>query len=89
MGAFIDGGARLHRRRAHRAGIDFVDDPASVVPAVLTLAMLGIPLAKWTIYNKPAHASVYTRPDSPDADRVRELYLAMGVDLYTSPHWIG
>ena len=55
-----------------------------VVPAVLTLAMLGIPLAKWTIYNEPAHASVYTPPDSPDADRVRELYLAMGVDLYTS-----
>ncbi|MGO8772176.1 MAG: cytochrome P450 [Mycobacterium sp.] len=62
--------------------IDFVDDLANVVPAVLTLAMLGIPLKKWTFYNEPAHASVYTPPDSPDAARVRELYMAMGVDLY-------
>ena len=39
--------------------IDFVDDLANVVPAVLTLAMLGVPLKKWTVYNEPAHASVY------------------------------
>ncbi|MGE2716074.1 cytochrome P450 [Mycolicibacterium litorale] len=64
--------------------IDFVDDLANVVPAVLTLAMLGVPLEKWKMYNEPAHASVYTPPDSPDADRVRELYLAMGVDLFTN-----
>ncbi|MBX7446938.1 cytochrome P450 [Mycolicibacterium sp. 3033] len=64
--------------------IDFVDDLANVVPAVLTLAMLGVSLEKWTIYNEPAHASVYTPPDSPDAARVRELYLAMGIDLYTN-----
>ena len=70
--------------RIEQGRIDFVDDLANIVPAVLTLAMLGIPLAKWTIYNEPAHASVYTPPDSPDAARVRELYLAMGVDLYTN-----
>ena len=70
--------------RIERGRIDFVDDLANVVPAVLTLAMLGVPLKKWTIYNEPAHASVYTPPDSPDAARVRELYMAMGVDLYTS-----
>ena len=64
--------------------IDFVDDLANVVPAVLTLAMLGVPLEKWTIYNEPAHASVYTPPDSPDAARVRELYLAMGMDLFAN-----
>ena len=64
--------------------IDFVDDLANVVPAVLTLAMLGVPLDKWTLYNEPAHASVYTPPDSPDAGRVRELYMAMGVDLFTN-----
>ena len=82
---FIDEVARACiDERIESGRIDFVDDLANVVPAVLTLAMLGIPLAKWTIYNEPAHASVYTRPDSPDADRVRELYLAMGVDLYTS-----
>ena len=70
--------------RIESGRIDFVDDLANVVPAVLTLAMLGIPLKKWTIYNEPAHASVYTPPDSPDAARVRELYIAMGMDLYTS-----
>uniref|UniRef100_A0A5Q5CNV5 Cytochrome P450 n=1 Tax=Mycobacterium sp. (strain JLS) TaxID=164757 RepID=A0A5Q5CNV5_MYCSJ len=64
--------------------IDFVDDLANVVPAVLTLAMLGVSLEKWSIYNEPAHASVYTPPDSPDAERVRELFMAMGVDLFTN-----
>ena len=51
--------------------IDFVDDLANVVPAVLTLAMLGIPLKNWDIYVEPVHASVYTPPDSPDMARVR------------------
>ncbi len=64
--------------------IDFVDDLANIVPAVLTLAMLGIPLNKWAIYSEPAHASVYTSPDSPDAERVLDLFMAMGTDLFTS-----
>jgi len=64
--------------------IDFVDDLANIVPAVLTLAMLGVPLKKWTIYNEPAHAGVYTPPDSPDAPRVAELYMAMGLDMLTN-----
>ncbi len=46
--------------------IDFVDDLANIVPAVLTLAMMGIPLKKWTIYSEPAHASVYTPEHSPE-----------------------
>jgi cytochrome P450 len=64
--------------------IDFVDDLANVVPAVLTLAMLGVPLEKWSMYNEPVHASVYTPPDSPDSERVRQLYMAMAVDLFTN-----
>ncbi|MDN4519493.1 cytochrome P450 [Mycolicibacterium austroafricanum] len=64
--------------------IDFVDDLANVVPAVLTLAMLGVPLEKWTMYSEPAHASVYTPPDSPDVERVREMFMAMGIDLFTN-----
>lgn len=64
--------------------IDFVDDLANVVPAVLTLAMLGVPLEKWSMYNEPAHASVYTPPGSPDSERVRELYMAMVIDLFTN-----
>jgi cytochrome P450 len=50
--------------------IDFVDDLANVVPAVLTLAMMGLPLQDWTIYCEPAHAGVYTKPDSPEMPRV-------------------
>ncbi|WP_019927701.1 cytochrome P450 [Nocardia sp. BMG111209] len=61
--------------------IDFVDDLANIVPAVLTLAMMGIPLKKWTIYNEPAHASVYTPPHSPDMPRVVELLMAEYTDL--------
>jgi cytochrome P450 len=62
--------------------IDFVDDLANVVPAVLTLAMMGIPLKNWTVYVEPAHASVYTLPDSPDMARVRESQIAMYQDMF-------
>lgn len=61
--------------------IDFVDDLANVVPAVLTLAMLGIPLKKWLLYSEPAHALVYTPEDSPEAEQVREQNLQMAMDL--------
>ena len=63
--------------------IDFVDDLANVVPAVLTLAMMGIPLNTWTIYCEPAHAGVYTPPGSPDVDRVRQMQIEMGEHLFT------
>ena len=62
--------------------IDFVDDLANIVPAVLTLAMMGLPLADWPIYCEPAHAGVYTPPDSPDMPRVREQSMQMGMRLY-------
>ncbi|MCX4090734.1 cytochrome P450 [Nocardia sp. alder85J] len=67
--------------RIESGSIDFVDDLANVVPAVLTLAMMGIPLKKWTIYNEPAHASVYTPPQSPDMARVLDLMMAEYTDL--------
>ena len=57
--------------------IDLVEDLANVVPAVLTLAMMGIPLRDWEHFSEPVHASVYTPPDSPDRPRV--LALMMGV----------
>ncbi len=63
--------------------IDFVDDLANIVPAALTLAMMGIPIKNWTIYNEPAHASIYTPPNSPDIERVRQLHQQMGMDLVT------
>lgn len=64
--------------------IDFVDDLANIVPAVLTLAMMGLPLRDWPIYCEPAHAAVYTPPDSPDMPRVRQQSIEMGMRLYQS-----
>ena len=61
--------------------IDFVDDLANITPAVITLAMLGIPLTKWSLYSEPAHALVYTPEDSPEAPRVREQNAQMAMDL--------
>ncbi len=62
--------------------IDFVDDLANIAPAVLTLAMMGLPLADWPVYCEPAHAGVYTPPDSPDMPRVREQSIEMSMRLY-------
>jgi len=62
--------------------IDFVDDLANVVPAVLTLAMMGIPLKKWSIYCEPVHASVYTPPESPEMARVRDPSMVMYQDMF-------
>lgn len=61
--------------------IDFVEDLANIVPAVLTLAMMGIPLKAWAIYSEPAHAVIYTPPNSPDLPRVGALHAAMMRDL--------
>jgi cytochrome P450 len=64
--------------------IDFVDDLANIVPAVLTLAMMGIPLKKWSLYSEPTHASVYTPEDSAEMDKVIEMRREMGLDLVTT-----
>jgi cytochrome P450 len=61
--------------------IDFVDDLANIVPAVLTLGMLGIPLKHWDIYVEPVHASVYTPPDSPEMERIARERVTMRDDL--------
>ncbi|MEO3787486.1 cytochrome P450 [Actinocorallia sp. B10E7] len=67
--------------RIEEGRIDFVEDLANIVPAVFTLAMMGIPLKNWTIYNEPAHAVIYTPPTSPDIQRVGQLHAAMQRDL--------
>jgi cytochrome P450 len=61
--------------------IDFVDDLANIVPAVLTLGLLGVPLRDWQIYCEPAHASVYTPADSPDYRRVADLSIASAMEM--------
>ena len=64
--------------------IDFVDDLANIVPAVVTMAMLGLPLKDWVVYCEPIHAAVYTPPDSPDLPRVHQQQMDMGVLLFQS-----
>lgn len=64
--------------------MDFVDDLANVVPAVFTLAMMGIPLSKWSMYSEPTHAAVYTPEHSPDAARVADMHKQMGMDLLSN-----
>lgn len=61
--------------------IDFVDDLANIVPAVLTLGLLGVPLKDWEIYCEPAHATVYTPADSPDFPRVADLAIASAMGM--------
>ena len=61
--------------------IDFVDDLANIVPAVLTMGMLGFALRDWEFYAEPTHAIVYTPPASREYDRVIELMISMGVRL--------
>ena len=57
--------------------IDFVDDLANIVPAVLTMGLLGVPLVEWSRYCEPAHAMVYTSPRSPEFARTFRLILGM------------
>lgn len=64
--------------------IDFVDDLANVVPAVFTLAMMGIDLKKWNVYSEPTHASVYTPEHAPEREKINEQHRAMGIDLITN-----
>ncbi|GAB2851392.1 cytochrome P450 [Actinocorallia aurea] len=61
--------------------IDFVDDLANIVPAVFTLALLGMPLKDWDVYCEPIHAAVYTPMDSPDFGRIRGLQIEMGMKM--------
>ncbi|MET9387084.1 cytochrome P450 [Streptomyces sp. NPDC002928] len=72
--------------RIESGRIDFIEDLANPVPAVFTLAMMGIPLQNWEIYNEPAHAGVYTHPNSPEMARVRELHMAMIQDIGRQLH---
>ena len=65
-----------------RGSGDFVEEVVNVVPAVLTMALIGMPLADWTYFNEPAHAMIYTPPDSPDRPRVDELNNQMVARLF-------
>jgi cytochrome P450 len=59
--------------------IDFVDDLANIVPAVLTMAMLGFPMDDYETYVEPIHAAVYTKPGTPEAEIVQQQQMEMGM----------
>lgn len=61
--------------------IDFVEHLANVVPAVFTLAMMGIELKKWNVYSEPTHASVYTPEHAPEREKINEQHREMGIDI--------
>ncbi|TDC97997.1 cytochrome P450 [Actinomadura sp. 7K507] len=69
--------------RIETGEIDFVDHLANVVPAVITLGMLGISVHKWEMYSEPTHASVYTPPNTPEMAKVREQQRALYGDVFT------
>jgi cytochrome P450 len=57
--------ARLDERVGSGA-IDLVLDLANPVPAVVTLAFVGLPAADWERFADPIHASAYTPPGTPE-----------------------
>ncbi|MGV9862292.1 cytochrome P450 [Rhodococcus koreensis] len=73
--------------RIETGEIDFIDHLANVVPAVVTMGLLGVPLKDWELYCDPVHASVYTPPGTPEKERVAEqLRNAFGGHMLS---WIG
>lgn len=53
---------------------DLVEDLANPVPAILTCALLGLPVADWRTYAEPAHQLVYATPGSmTHADAIEKL----------------
>ena len=46
--------------------IDLVLDVANPVPAIFTLALVGLPIDEWERYAAPLHELVFTAPGSPE-----------------------
>ncbi len=59
--------------RPHLASgrIDLVLDVANPVPAIFTLALVGLPVDEWERYAAPLHELVFTAPGSPEKQAAR------------------
>lgn len=49
--------------------MDLVLDLANPLPAIVTLALLGLPLDDWYRYAEPMHTVVYSPPGTPEYER--------------------
>jgi cytochrome P450 len=59
-------------RHIESGTIDLVLDLASPVPAMMTLEFMGVPVDEWEKYAEPMHAMIYTPPNSPEHEKVRQ-----------------
>jgi cytochrome P450 len=57
--------------------VDFIEQLASPVPALLTAQLLGVPLADWRLYADAAHTIVFTPPESPEFPAALEKMLGV------------
>ncbi len=63
--------------------VDFVDELANIVPAIMTMGLLGWPLDEYEPFVEPVHASVYTSPDDEAGQaRLRETGTQMMMAQY-------
>lgn len=69
--------------------VDFVDDLANIVPAIMTMGLLGWPLAEFEPFVEPTHAAVYTKPDDLEAQtRLQAASAQMGEVLMRLYAWV-
>jgi cytochrome P450 len=52
-------------QKIETGGIDLVDDYASPVTSVLTMALIGLPISDWEPYAELFHATIACRPSNP------------------------
>jgi cytochrome P450 len=56
-------------QRIERGAMDLVLDLANPVPAILTMALVGLPLDDWKAYADLFHGTIAHRPGDPEFDR--------------------
>ncbi len=57
--------------------IDFVADLTGPLPAIVTMDLMGLPLADWRDFAEPLHEIVYTPKESPEFVAVAARFQAM------------
>jgi cytochrome P450 len=61
--------------------IDLVLDIANPVPAMVTLALVGLPAEEWETYAEPLHALVYAEPGSDARARIQQTIAGLRARL--------